>query len=203
MKARLRNLLLAGLVLCYTATSIVAWVGKAPEWLIYLGCFIPLALVTGACSVSAFANAWASAAAERHWWKGQPVPLPLGRLSSLASGMALLSWTVAALTVYWLPHPYKAWVGVTCAVVFFASWVAGYAGWRLDQRRRGVTPDGAPLQSPADEVVRIPLRCSCGREWPVTEGAAGSAFTCTCGRTISVPSLREPRQRLDQEVAGI
>lgn len=42
--------------------------------------------------------------------------------------------------------------------------------------------------------MRYYLDCSCGKELVVEEGAAGSAQTCLCGRTLTVPSLAELRR---------
>jgi hypothetical protein len=38
------------------------------------------------------------------------------------------------------------------------------------------------------------LKCECGNELRVSEGAAGVAFPCSCGRTIVVPELTQLRQ---------
>ena len=37
------------------------------------------------------------------------------------------------------------------------------------------------------------IRCACGRDLAVTEGAAGGSAACDCGREVSVPSLRDLR----------
>lgn len=37
------------------------------------------------------------------------------------------------------------------------------------------------------------LSCPCGKSIHVSEGAAGTSLSCTCGRTFMVPSLRELR----------
>jgi hypothetical protein len=39
------------------------------------------------------------------------------------------------------------------------------------------------------------LRCDCGKETSVSEGAAGVSVACTCGRQIVVPPLVELRRR--------
>lgn len=39
------------------------------------------------------------------------------------------------------------------------------------------------------------LPCSCGNEVVVTEGSAGAIVTCSCGRKIDVPGLKELRQQ--------
>jgi hypothetical protein len=43
------------------------------------------------------------------------------------------------------------------------------------------------------------LRCECGQELPVGEGAAGGVLTCACGRAVQVPSLRELRNQFRVE----
>src|SRR5258708_7570383 len=42
------------------------------------------------------------------------------------------------------------------------------------------------------------LSCECGKQAPVSEGAAGTSVPCECGRTIKVPSLGELRQRVTE-----
>ena len=42
------------------------------------------------------------------------------------------------------------------------------------------------------------LSCECGKQVPVSEGAAGTSLPCTCGRAIKVPSLGELRQRVTE-----
>jgi hypothetical protein len=42
------------------------------------------------------------------------------------------------------------------------------------------------------------LSCECGKQAPVSEGAAGTSLPCECGRTIKVPSLGELRQRVTE-----
>jgi hypothetical protein len=37
------------------------------------------------------------------------------------------------------------------------------------------------------------LECACGRQFTVTAGAAGTAMTCGCGRTVPVPPLSSLR----------
>jgi hypothetical protein len=38
------------------------------------------------------------------------------------------------------------------------------------------------------------VTCGCGKALAVSEGAAGSAVACPCGRSVEVPSLRELRR---------
>jgi hypothetical protein len=38
------------------------------------------------------------------------------------------------------------------------------------------------------------IRCECGTDVVVSEGAAGARIQCACGRTVTVPSLDELRQ---------
>jgi hypothetical protein len=39
------------------------------------------------------------------------------------------------------------------------------------------------------------LKCECGKEVTVAEGAAGVSLSCACGRAVAVPELTELRQR--------
>ena len=39
------------------------------------------------------------------------------------------------------------------------------------------------------------LRCSCGSSLKVSDGAAGTSISCTCGKTVPVPSLAELRSQ--------
>jgi hypothetical protein len=43
--------------------------------------------------------------------------------------------------------------------------------------------------------VEFQLPCACGKPVTVTEGAAGGSVSCSCGRVVAVPSLRELRAR--------
>ncbi|MCI0376787.1 MAG: hypothetical protein L0215_04205 [Gemmataceae bacterium] len=44
------------------------------------------------------------------------------------------------------------------------------------------------------------LTCECGRRLNLTDGAAGSAVACECGRTVQVPSLGELRRQFTDDV---
>jgi hypothetical protein len=44
--------------------------------------------------------------------------------------------------------------------------------------------------------MQVCLTCECGKEVPVSEGAAGTSLACDCGRSIRVPSLGELRRRV-------
>jgi hypothetical protein len=44
--------------------------------------------------------------------------------------------------------------------------------------------------------MQVCLSCECGKQIPVSEGAAGTSLSCDCGRTIRVPSLGELRRRV-------
>jgi hypothetical protein len=41
--------------------------------------------------------------------------------------------------------------------------------------------------------MQIPIPCECGRELTAEPGQAGLTLTCTCGRTVTVPSWRRPQ----------
>src|SRR5437870_2392755 len=41
----------------------------------------------------------------------------------------------------------------------------------------------------------VSITCECGARRTVSDGAAGTRFTCACGRAVSVPSLAELRMR--------
>lgn len=43
------------------------------------------------------------------------------------------------------------------------------------------------------------LPCECGRRLPISEGAAGGAVQCSCGRTVMAPSLGELRRQFSVE----
>jgi hypothetical protein len=43
--------------------------------------------------------------------------------------------------------------------------------------------------------VHYRLRCECGNDLSVTEGAAGVSLPCACGRSILVPAFAELRRR--------
>jgi tetratricopeptide (TPR) repeat protein len=49
--------------------------------------------------------------------------------------------------------------------------------------------------------MHIHLHCECGKQFSVTEAAAGASLTCDCGRTIKVPSLNTLRQQSGAEAA--
>jgi hypothetical protein len=43
--------------------------------------------------------------------------------------------------------------------------------------------------------MSFPLQCACGKQVIASEGMAGAAITCVCGRQLAVPSLGELRRR--------
>ncbi|MCI0641958.1 MAG: hypothetical protein L0Y72_31165 [Gemmataceae bacterium] len=44
------------------------------------------------------------------------------------------------------------------------------------------------------------LTCECGQRLDLTDGSAGSAVTCACGRAVQVPSLGELRRQFAEDV---
>jgi hypothetical protein len=46
------------------------------------------------------------------------------------------------------------------------------------------------------------LRCECGIDLPISEGAAGTVVQCTCGRPITVPSLAELKKEAGMPIAS-
>jgi hypothetical protein len=42
--------------------------------------------------------------------------------------------------------------------------------------------------------MQVPIPCDCGESLLVSEGSAGQKVLCRCGRTVTIPSLRELRR---------